>query len=109
MTDDNWLSVWLAAGKVVPERDYYFGPRPGEAVERHFPPHHTIAVWPWAEAPQDLKVLSQNGGDEDWVALVPAKWADMWLPWVEQNGFGSCNSTRHELPTGEVVYIGAHA
>ena len=32
-------------------------------------PH--IKMWPFKKAPEVLRVLSPNGGDEEWLALVP--------------------------------------
>jgi len=37
-------------------------------------PNH-IRVWAWKDAPEELKALSQHGGDEDWLALLPPKHA----------------------------------
>ena len=31
-----------------------------------------IRVWPWHQAPLALRDLSTNGGDEDWIAVVPS-------------------------------------
>lgn len=30
-----------------------------------------ITVYPWDSAPEELRALSQHGGDEDWVVVVP--------------------------------------
>ena len=68
-----------------------------------------IKVWDWDEAPEELKALSPHGGDEDWVALVPKHLADRHIGWLESGSFGCCDISRHELPNGDVVRIGAHA
>lgn len=67
-----------------------------------------ITVWRWEDAPDDLRYLSNHGGDEDWVAVVPA---DMACPnWICEGGpFGCCSVSEHNLVDGETVYIGAHA
>jgi hypothetical protein len=74
-------------------------------------PNH-IRVWKWEDAPEELKALSQHGGDEDWVALIPPKLADQYIGWMESGGpFGCCHVSEHthpELP-GYEVRIGAHA
>jgi len=68
-----------------------------------------IKVWPFRDAPRGLKALSENGGDEDWLAFVPDQIdRDYWIPWLEVPGFGICRV--HKYPAaGGVVYIGCHA
>lgn len=73
-----------------------------------------IRVWRFEDAPPQLQSLSEHGGDEDWLAVVPIEFdgrTDM--DWLLRNGigcFGVCETSRHELPmSGRVVYIGAHA
>jgi len=67
-----------------------------------------IRVWPFYEAPMELQDLSEHGGDEDWLALVPASMAHKWLPWLEGHAFGN-DVTQHALPDGAIVFISAHA
>lgn len=71
--------------------------------------NEAIQVWPWEDAPEEFRRLSQNGGDEDWVAFVPHKYKDMPLPWLENNGFDSCYAPQVLDVRDGVVYIGAHA
>ncbi len=69
-----------------------------------------IRVWRWRDAPEDLRLLSPHGGDEDWVALIPSVLEDKWVPWAEDGtAFGCCSVSEHTLPDGSVVRIGAHA
>ena len=68
-----------------------------------------IRVWPWDDAPEEFRRLSQNGGDEDWVAFVPNKYKDMPLPWLENHGFDSCYDPQVIDVKFGVVYIGAHS
>lgn len=72
---------------------------------------HVVRVWPFVDAPVDLRALSDNGGGEDWLALVPS--ADhpalrygvaSWLMWMAAGG----DLQRIDLPDGRVVLIGAH-
>lgn len=74
-------------------------------------PNH-IRVWRWQDAPEELQALSQHGGDEDWVALVPPLLAGEWIDWMEEGTrFGRHDVSEHthpELP-GYVVRISAHA
>lgn len=68
-----------------------------------------IKVWPFHHAPRELRELSTNGGDEDWLALVPPGFKDAWIPWLEMGPFGCCHVNQYELPNGSVVHIGCHA
>lgn len=71
-----------------------------------------MRIWRWKDAPEELKNLSEHGGDEDWVALLPPRLADDFIPWLESGtSFGCCDVSEHthpELP-GYIVKIGAHA
>lgn len=68
-----------------------------------------IQVWQYHDAPEYLRQLSPHGGDEDWLAVVAPEYADVWIPWLERGSFGVCGISRHDMPTGETVYIGAHS
>ena len=69
-----------------------------------------IKVWPFHDAPEQYQALSGNGGDEDWLALVPLDWREtQYIPWLEDYGpFGRCCIDWYEHADGWVV-IGAHA
>jgi len=69
-----------------------------------------IKVWVFDQAPKNLQNISTNGGDEDWVVLVPASFAKetTWISWIE--GTDSCNEPKkYDLENGDIVYIGSHA
>jgi hypothetical protein len=68
-----------------------------------------ILVWPWEDAPEVLKILSSHGGDEDWVAHVPLHFTGLYISWLEGGSFGVCDISKHEMPDGSIVYIGAHS
>ena len=78
-----------------------------------------IRVWPFEDAPLQYQALSPHGGDEDWVAVVPAILArryanpysdETWIHWLQSGSpFGRCSITMHELPDGSQLFIGAHA
>lgn len=71
-----------------------------------------IRVWSWEDAPQKLKDLSEHGGDEDWLALLPPKHAFGWIEWLEDgSSFGCCSVSKHTHPDfpGYEIRIGAHA
>ena len=68
-----------------------------------------IRVWRFHDAPPELRALSNHGGDEDWLALVPAGFDD-WIPWADSGtSFGCCSVSEHVLDGGARVLIGAHA
>ncbi len=74
-----------------------------------------ISVWRFEHAPAELRDLSPHGGDEDWLAVVPAdmlkaEGPDPWINWLEPGSrFGCCDVSQEDLPDGSRVYIGAHA
>ena len=74
-------------------------------------PNH-IRVWRFQDAPEELRMLSQHGGDEDWLALIPPKLSDEYIPWMDSGStFGCCDVSEQEHPElpGYKVRIGAHA
>jgi hypothetical protein len=71
-----------------------------------------IKVWSFHQAPEEYQALSEHGGDEDWVALIPKKhWEKYGEPGWAASGsrFGCCDTSLHELNNGDVILIGAHA
>lgn len=68
-----------------------------------------ICVFKWDHAPQALKDLSRHGGDEDWVAFLPANLSGEDIPWIRRGGFGSCSVDTIWFEDGSRVCIGAHA
>ncbi len=67
-----------------------------------------IKIWPWDLAPAQYRALSPHGGDEDWVALTPRGMHA--VPMLhEGTPFGTRRVSKHRLPYGRAVYIGAHA
>ena len=73
-----------------------------------------ILVWPWDEAPEDLKKIASQGGDEDWLIFVPKELVEEWLNrygtphWIERTA-ACCDPDRFDLPDGSVLYVGSHA
>lgn len=70
-----------------------------------------IAVWRFADAPAFLQDLSTNGGDEDWLAVVPPHLVGEWITWLEAPTFGLCSVDRfdHPVAKGYKVVIGSHS
>ena len=71
-----------------------------------------IKIWPFHLAYKELQDLSTNGGDEDWVAVIPDYLEDLQLPWMaEGSAFGCCCVNEYDHPTikGYKVRIGCHS
>lgn len=69
-----------------------------------------IIIWKFEDAPPEYQALSPHGGDEDWLARVPASMAGDWIPWMQAGSeFGCCDVSCHGLPDGSEIRIGAHA
>lgn len=71
-----------------------------------------IQVWRFGEAPADLQALSTNGGDEDWLALVPNSYRVEEIFWMSSGGpFGCCSVDKYAHPFDSrlIVVIGSHA
>lgn len=69
----------------------------------------TIKVWSFYDAPEAFRALSEHGGDEDWLALVPPNYPHKYIGWLEsETSFGHCEVSKHTTDLG-TVYIGAHA
>lgn len=66
-----------------------------------------ILIWEFYEAPRELQALSDHGGDEDGVVLVPSGVELPW--WIERlwNQYG--DPQKIDRDDGSTVYIWAHA
>lgn len=109
MNDETFAALWKQeVPKIVAEHQ-----RQLAEIRRNrmIAPNH-IRVWRFHDAPEELQALSTNGGDEDWLALIPPKLAEDWIGWLDSgSSFGCCSVdsyTHPELP-GFVVKIGSHA
>lgn len=70
-----------------------------------------IWVWRFEDAPEEYRKMSNNGGDEDWLAVVPPSFLkELWIPWLQEGSpFGVCDVQIYTLETGHQVYIGSHS
>ena len=70
-----------------------------------------ILVYRFHEAPATLQALSPNGGDEDWLAILPPSIGDTSIGWCEQPAFGCSGVEEYPHPTkrGYRIRIGSHA
>lgn len=71
-----------------------------------------IRVWKFEDAPAELQALSQNGGDEDWIAVIPPNLAKCWIGWLDEGSSFGCfcvDEFKHPFLEGFIVKIGCHA
>lgn len=68
-----------------------------------------IVVYRFEDAPAYMRAYSTNGGDEDWLAVLPARYKDDVPMWLDSQWFGCCCRDEYVLPDGRVIVIGAHA
>jgi len=84
--------TFIVSGEFPPTEEYDRGP---------------ILVWRFYDAPAWMAALSQHGGDEDWLAYIPASLAETYLPfWLDKL---SCSTDYHRLPNGAWIAIAAHS
>lgn len=68
-----------------------------------------IIVWEFGSAPKVLQELSRNGGDEDWIALVPPELKGTCITWLDGGHFGNDDPEVVKLPHGYEIRIASHA
>jgi hypothetical protein len=68
-----------------------------------------IRIWAYADAPTCYRV-SDNGGDEDWVAVVPLEYSDRLhaMAFLGAPTFGACDVATYTVGD-EMVIVGCHA
>jgi len=47
-------------------------------------PRAPILIWPWRDAPWEYRVLSTRGGNERWVAFIPAEYGPLRPGWAKK-------------------------
>jgi len=68
-----------------------------------------IKIYKFNDDPEELKKLSINGGDEDWIAIIPPSLRDEYISWFEEGtSFGYSHVEEHMLENGNKVLIGCH-
>jgi hypothetical protein len=86
------------------------GQGPTATVQPSPAPSEPIIVWQFHEAPLELQELSTNGGDEDWLAILPPSNP---IPpiWMDSSLYGCCSVDEYPHPTkeGYIICIGSHA
>lgn len=68
-----------------------------------------IKVWRFEDAPKRYRDLSTNGGDEDWVAFVPAALANEYIGWMDEGGPYGCFAVKVYSVDGGEIRIGCHS
>jgi len=67
----------------------------------------SIITWKFRDAPGELKALSTNGGDEDWLSIIPDDDEPSWMG--DDGAYGCCCVNTYNLGDGRFVKIGCHA
>lgn len=78
------------------------------------PDHGFIYVWEFHKAPEIFQSLSGNGGDEDWLVLIPpsmTKHGPPYIAWCEDYSpnFGCAGVEVIDIGEGWQIRIGSHA
>lgn len=75
------------------------------------PNNEPIKVWPFHDAPDELRSINNHGGDEDWLALVPPNIGHQWIGWMESGtpfGYSCVSEEEHPTKKGYYVVVGSH-
>jgi len=68
-----------------------------------------IVIWKFEDAPPKYQALSDNCGDEDWIALVPEYFKGRYIGFLDAGTpFGCCCIEEHEVADG-TIFIGCHS
>jgi len=67
-----------------------------------------IKVWRFDDAPEEYQDLSNNGGDEDWIAFVPDWLSDEYIGWLEEGSSFGCYKVKEHVVDGGIIRIGCH-
>jgi len=72
-----------------------------------------IKIWEFNDAPIEFQNTSKNGGDEDWLALIPPNYEKTYIPFLESDSFGCCGIDEYPIIKGKYknykILIGSHA
>lgn len=67
-----------------------------------------IKIWTFEDAPEEFRDLSDNGGDEDFIAMVPKQFNNGLLP-IFLDRIDVCNDPQIIEFTDYFIYIGSHS
>lgn len=71
-----------------------------------------IEVYAFDDAPPEIRAACNQGGDEDWIVVVPAttyqSWGGWLPPWLQHTD--TCRDPKQILrDDGTVIFVGCHA
>lgn len=71
-----------------------------------------ITIWPFEDAPEHLRQLSTNGGDEDYLIIFPPGMTVENMPWQIERAVDAlerCETSYYDAPDGRLIAITCHA
>lgn len=69
-----------------------------------------IRIWGFHDAPEPFCSFMNQGGDEDWLALVPPSHSESYLSWLDEGStFVVCNREEKLLPSGCRLIVSTHS
>lgn len=68
-----------------------------------------IIVWRFQDAPPEYQALSENGGDEDWLAFLPETFSGESVGWMDAGSSSGWGVVSEHRVVGGVVRIGGHS
>lgn len=72
-----------------------------------------IKIWKFEDAPIEYQKLSDNGGDEDWLAYIPKSFLGEFFDappnFIVGEAFGRCSTNYYALENKDIIAIGCHS
>lgn len=68
-----------------------------------------IKVWTPDDCPMKIWECFTNHDDIDWIAVVPKRYLNKYLGFLESSAFGCCDVGQYEGPEGTKIYVGYHS
>lgn len=65
-------------------------------------------VWSFYDAPEELRCLSNSGGDEDWLVEIPPDYKNEYVRWLNHIDSLDPQLIDHPIKKGWQIAIGGH-
>lgn len=112
ITITNGQSLWVAHYDEVNDDEDFFESKPDFTAKINWLPlqqdlDDVLLTWRFQDTPEEWRWLAHQGGDEDWVTLVPDHVeAPAWLE--EGSSYGCCSVNTVDIEVG-TLHVGCHA